>query len=107
LQCPAPREPSASGEIVFHRIAIIRRKIRKEDKTNLGILVPSKHRINSLGQLSATALINATGVNPSVLDSTVTSKSTGALNLGESLLPPGLLEMRKVVKGDFVAFPCM
>lgn len=83
------------------------RQVRQEDIAHSGAPVPLEHGVDSLGQLSAARLVDAAGIDPSVLESTPRCLQAGPINL----LPPDLGRPRSLstcrrhhlLEGDFLA----
>jgi hypothetical protein len=62
LQGPATSEPSAVRKIITYDISVDQDEIGEEYEANVRLLVPAEHRIDSLGQFSTAAFINATSI---------------------------------------------
>jgi hypothetical protein len=73
LESPASSESSALSEIRFPcALAYLwitsgRRNVRQVSVAFRRVEVPAKHRVNGLGELSVIPLVDATGIDPEVL----------------------------------------
>ena len=68
------------------------------------ILIPLKHGVDALRQLRAAALVNATSVDPGVLNIHLESKAAGFCDLGVSALRRKIRGSH-ILKGDFISLP--
>ena len=92
---------------VFLPITFVRsRNVRQKDVAFRRIAVPAKHRIYSLCELSAARFVDATGINPEVLQAIASGLFSAESDLVKtSLARP--IPIHHVLEGDFLRSPCV
>lgn len=76
-------DPLAAAYAILERYLGV--KIRKIEETYASILVPLKHRVDTLNQLCPAGLINAASVDPGIFKVSLKSHAAGLCDLRKAL----------------------
>ena len=80
-------------------------KVGQEHLAHRGVLLPAKHGVDDLGQLSPRSLVNAAGIDPGIVEAVLRGKGAYLLNLAETFLLRACHRVVQLLERDFFVFP--
>lgn len=103
LQCPATGPVAAAFETFKVNVVVL--KVLEVDETNGRTLVPVKHGIDRLGQLSRTLFVDAVGIHPEMVNGEPARNIATRPDLLISFLCRSLIDVLPVLVADLFFSP--